>query len=170
MILWQKCQKGWSLLASHVHKALAEDWMSQAYLLSCPLRDKTHCEGKVHMFNFFFWRFGNSKNTDDLPLIPDFQTVLVYLRPDTMLLLAWKENFKLYLLPSFNVNHKPLGFPSSGIGRTMSDLPGETIDRLRIFTSGSRVSAIEDTYNKNFTARRGEKKLHFLSLLKKEIR
>lgn len=91
--------------------------------------------------------FWHSKNTDNLPLRPDFQTVLVYLRPDTMLLLTWKENFKRYLLPSFKVNHKPVGFPFSGIGRTMSDLPGETIDRLKIFTSASRVSAIGETYN-----------------------
>lgn len=85
-----------------------------------------------------------------------------------MLLLTWKENFKQYLLPSFNVNHKPLGFPSSGIGTTMSDLPGETIDRLRIFTSGSRVSATEETYNKNFTTRRGKKFCLFLSLKERD--
>lgn len=74
-----------------------------------------------------------------------------------MLLLTWKENFNLYLLPSFNVNHIPLGFPSSGIGRTMSDLPGEMIDRQNIFTSGSRVSGIEEAHNKNLTECKGKR-------------
>jgi hypothetical protein len=59
-----------------------------------------------------------------------------------MLLLTWNENFKLWGLPSFNANHKPLGFPFSGIESTMSGLPGERIERLRNFTSGSSVSAI----------------------------
>lgn len=58
-----------------------------------------------------------------------------------MLLLTLKENLRLYRLPSFSVNHRPLGFPSSGTRRTMSGLPGERIDSSRIFTSGSRVSA-----------------------------
>lgn len=57
-----------------------------------------------------------------------------------MLLLTSNVNFKLYLLPSFNVNQFPVGFPSSGTARTMSFLPGATIERLRILTSGSRVS------------------------------
>jgi hypothetical protein len=35
-----------------------------------------------------------------------------------------------------------LGFPFSGIGRKISDLPGDLIARLRILTSGSRVSTL----------------------------
>lgn len=85
-------------------------------------------------------------NADTLPFKPVFQTVLVYLSPDTMLFLTWKENLKLYGLPSFKVNHKPLGFPSSGIGRTISGLFGERIERLRIFTSGSSVSMINENH------------------------
>lgn len=38
------------------------------------------------------------------------------------------------------MNHRPLGFPFSGIARTMSDLPGDSIAKLRNLTSGSRVS------------------------------
>lgn len=76
-----------------------------------------------------------------LPFTAVFQTVLVYLRPETMLLLTWNVNSSLYLLPSFKVNHKPLGFPFSGIGRTISDLSGDLIARLKILTSGSRLSA-----------------------------
>lgn len=75
-----------------------------------------------------------------VPLIPVFQTVFVYLRPVTILLLTWNVNFRWYLLPSFRTNHGLLGFPSSGIGRTISALPGDLISRLKIFTSGSSDS------------------------------
>jgi len=38
------------------------------------------------------------------------------------------------------VNQEPLGLPFSGTERTISGLPGDLISRLRILTSGSRVS------------------------------
>lgn len=79
--------------------------------------------------------------TGNVPLRPVFQTVFWYLRPDTILLQTLNLNFRLYRLPSFKVNHGPFGFPDSGIGRTISDLPVDLIARLRILTSGSRVSA-----------------------------
>lgn len=59
-----------------------------------------------------------------------------------MLLLTWKVNLRLYRLPSFNVNHGPFGFPASGTRRKISGLPGDFIARLKILTSGSRVSII----------------------------
>jgi hypothetical protein len=39
------------------------------------------------------------------------------------------------------VNHTPLALGSAGSGRKMSGRPGDRIDRLMIFTSGSSVSA-----------------------------
>jgi len=86
----------------------------------------------------------NGLGKKQLPLTPVFQTVLVYFKPDTILLFTWKVNFNRYWLPSFRVNHKPFGFPSSGMGRTMSSLSGDTIDKLVIFTSGSKISGIKD--------------------------
>lgn len=77
-----------------------------------------------------------------VPLRPVFHTVFVYLSPVTILLVTRNENFRLYLLPSFSVNHGLWGFPPSGIGRTISGLPGDLISRLKIFTSGSRDSTI----------------------------
>lgn len=143
MILWQICQKAWSLLASNVCKALAEDWKFQSSLLCCQLKLKSLW---TEQFECIMIHFSRTIRMDIayLPLTPVFHTVLVYLRPDTMLLVTWKENFRLCGLPSFSVNHKPLGFPSSGISRTMSGLSGERIDSWMNFTSGSRVSVVKE--------------------------
>lgn len=60
--------------------------------------------------------------------------------PETILLLTWKVNFRLYRLPSFRVNYKPLGLPDSGTGRKISGLSGNFIARLKNLTFGSQVS------------------------------
>ena len=77
-----------------------------------------------------------------IPLIPVFQTVLLYRRPDTMLLFTRKVNTRVYLEPSLRVNHGPfdVGFPFSGIVNTMSSRSGDLIVKFIIFTTGSVVS------------------------------
>lgn len=77
-----------------------------------------------------------------LPRIPVFQTVFTYLRPETILLETLKVNLRRNRLPSFRVNKQVLGFVTNGIGKIMSDLPGDTIERLNILTSGSLLSAL----------------------------
>lgn len=58
-----------------------------------------------------------------------------------MLLLTEKVNLSRYGEPSLRVNHTPLALGSTGSGRKMSGRPGDRMDRLIIFTSGSSVSA-----------------------------
>jgi hypothetical protein len=58
-----------------------------------------------------------------------------------MLLLTEKVNLSRYGEPSLRVNHTPLPLGSTGSGSTMSGRPGDRMDRLIIFTSGSSVSA-----------------------------
>ena len=81
------------------------------------------------------------------PLRPVFHTTLVYLRPETMLLETEKMNFKRYLLPSLSVKRHFLGAIVNGIGRTRSGLPGLSIVRLTIFTSGSLLSDFQISTN-----------------------
>lgn len=76
-----------------------------------------------------------------LPRTPVFQTVLVYLRPETMLFETVKHNLRRYRLPSLRV--KRLLFELvvvNGNGNTRSDRPGHEMERFNIFTSGSLLS------------------------------
>lgn len=67
-----------------------------------------------------------------------------------MLLLTEKVNLSLYREPSLRVNHTPLPLGSTGSGRKMSGRPGDMMDRLMIFTSGSSVSAAVKNKRRGF--------------------
>lgn len=93
------------------------------------------------------------------PLTPVFQTTLVYLRPETMLLETVKENFRRYWLPSLRVKILFLESVVNGIGRMRSGLPGHIMVRLTIFTSGSIFSGLLQQ-QKDFNNFSGLKKLN----------
>lgn len=74
-----------------------------------------------------------------LPLMPVFQTVYAYLRPDTALLKTLNENFVRYCDPSLSVKRLRFGLFEAAIenGKLTSGLPGDWIKRVSIFTSGA---------------------------------
>lgn len=66
--------------------------------------------------------------------------MLVYLRPETMLLETVKENLRRYREPSLSANAKPFESGAKGIGKNKSGRSGVTMINSWNFTSGSSVS------------------------------
>lgn len=55
-----------------------------------------------------------------------------------------KENLSWYFVPSLRVNREALGYETKGWDNIISGLPGQTIERFKILTSGSKLPASEN--------------------------
>jgi hypothetical protein len=75
-----------------------------------------------------------------IPLNPFFQTVWMYVSPDTMLRRTANVNLMWYVLPSLSVKRWDLDLGGSGSGMSMSARPSDTMLRLSTRTSGSTPS------------------------------